>query len=49
MTMSMYYVYVLQSESDAGLYIGFSADLKRRLEQHRAANLNPLQIVDPGS
>ena len=34
--MSMYYVYVLQSESDAGLYIGFSTDLRRRLLQHQA-------------
>ena len=33
--MSMYYVYVLQSESDAGLYIGFSTDLKRRIAQHQ--------------
>ena len=31
----MYYVYVLQSESDAGLYIGFSTDLKERLKQHQ--------------
>ncbi len=34
--MSMYYVYVLQSESDAGLYIGFSTDLRRRLGQHQS-------------
>jgi putative endonuclease len=31
----MYYVYVLQSESDAGLYIGFTADLRRRFRQHQ--------------
>ena len=31
----MFYVYVLQSESDDGLYIGFSADLRRRLTEHR--------------
>ncbi len=30
----MYYVYVLQSESDSGLYIGFSGNLKQRLKQH---------------
>ena len=30
----MYYVYVLQSESDDGLYIGFSTDLRRRLKAH---------------
>ncbi|MGA2243291.1 MAG: GIY-YIG nuclease family protein [Verrucomicrobiota bacterium] len=31
----MFYVYVLQSESDDGLYIGFSTDLRRRLKEHR--------------
>ena len=32
----MYYVYVLQSETDAGLYIGFSKDLRCRLKAHQA-------------
>lgn len=32
----MYYVYVPQSQSDAGLYIGYSSDLRRRLAQHEA-------------
>jgi putative endonuclease len=31
----MFYVYVLRSDSDAGFYIGFSTDLKRRLAEHR--------------
>ena len=31
----MFYVYVLKSESDAGLYIGYSSDLRRRLEAHK--------------
>ena len=31
----MFYVYVLHSEADRGLYIGFSADLRRRMAQHR--------------
>jgi putative endonuclease len=31
----VFYVYVLQSESDDGLYIGFSADLRRRLAEHQ--------------
>ena len=31
----MHYVYVLQSETDSGLYIGMSGDLKRRLEDHQ--------------
>lgn len=32
----MYYVYVLHSAKDTGLYVGYSADLKKRLRQHRA-------------
>ena len=32
----MFYVYVLQSETDAGWYIGFSTDLRRRLKEHQA-------------
>jgi putative endonuclease len=31
----MFYVYVLQSESDDGLYIGFTTDLRRRLKEHQ--------------
>ena len=31
----MHYVYVLQSESDHGLYIGYSANLRRRLAEHQ--------------
>ena len=30
----MFTVYVLQSESDGGLYIGLTSDPTRRLEQH---------------
>lgn len=31
----MIYVYILQSESDSGLYIGKTGDLRRRLEEHQ--------------
>jgi len=31
----MFYVYVLQSVVDEGLYIGFTGDLKRRLAEHQ--------------
>ena len=31
----MYYVYVLYSEFDAGLYIGYTGDLRRRIGEHR--------------
>ena len=30
----MHYVYVLRSTSDDGLYIGYSANLRKRLQQH---------------
>lgn len=30
----MFYVYVLQSEKDMNLYVGFTEDLKRRIEEH---------------
>ena len=31
----MFYVYVLQSVKDDGLYIGYSAALRKRLVQHK--------------
>lgn len=31
----MFYVYVLRSETDSGLYIGYSSDLRRRIVQHK--------------
>ena len=31
----MFYVYVLHSDQDAGLYIGYSTDLRRRLVEHK--------------
>jgi putative endonuclease len=31
----MFYVYVLHSLTDHGFYIGFSADLRRRLAEHQ--------------
>ena len=30
----MYYVYILYSEKDGGLYIGYTTDLKRRFIEH---------------
>lgn len=30
----MFYVYVLQSEVDSKLYIGFTSNLKKRLKEH---------------
>lgn len=31
----MYYVYLLQNQNDKSFYIGFTANLKRRLFEHR--------------
>jgi putative endonuclease len=31
----MFYVYILRSDSDYGLYIGFSTDLRRRIKEHQ--------------
>jgi putative endonuclease len=47
----MYYVYVLQSQLDAGLYIGYTSDLKRRLWQHNSgeskatSHRSPLKLI----
>jgi len=35
----MYYVYILYSEKDKGLYIGSTRDLKRRLAEHRRTSV----------
>lgn len=35
-----YYVYVLQSDLDRGLYIRFTADLRRRLAEHQSGASN---------
>ncbi|MGH7493157.1 MAG: GIY-YIG nuclease family protein [bacterium] len=49
--MPYYYVYILQSESDKQLYVGYSADLRKRLEEHNAGNVRstksrrPLKLV----
>lgn len=32
--MAMFYVYILKSVRDERLYIGYSTDLKRRIEEH---------------
>ena len=30
----MYFAYILQSQKDSSLYIGFTPDLKKRIEKH---------------
>jgi len=34
----MYFVYILQSEIDNSRYIGFTADIKRRLQEHNSGS-----------
>lgn len=36
----MYFVYVLQSLKDRKLYIGFTSNLKRRIEEHKTGGSN---------
>ncbi|ASS49406.1 MAG: hypothetical protein CHH17_11830 [Candidatus Fluviicola riflensis] len=38
-----YSTYVLFSEKDAMLYIGYSSDLERRLSQHNSGRLHHLK------
>ena len=46
-----YYVYVLQSEKDHKFYIGFTIDIKTRVEEHNSGevlqtkNRRPLKLV----
>ena len=47
----MHYVYVLRSATDDGLYIGYSANLQRRLAEHcdgssrATAHRRPWQLI----
>ncbi len=47
----MYYVYVLQSEKDKNLYVGFTNDIKTRLKLYSAGKVSstksrlPLKLI----
>ena len=47
----MHYVYTLLSDKDGNLYTGSTNDLKRRLKEHNAGNVNstknrrPLKLI----
>ncbi|MBI2278804.1 MAG: GIY-YIG nuclease family protein [Candidatus Brennerbacteria bacterium] len=43
----MYYVYVLKSAKDGKLYIGFTADLKKRLKEHNRGLVNSTKTRRP--
>lgn len=47
----MYYTYVIKSKKDEKLYIGFTSDLKKRIDEHNkgfvesTASRRPLALV----
>ncbi|MEK7572050.1 MAG: GIY-YIG nuclease family protein [Patescibacteria group bacterium] len=47
----MYYTYVLKSEFDGKLYIGYASDLKKRFKEHTSGKVDatrnrlPLQLI----
>ena len=43
----MYYVYILQSIKDKKLYIGFTANLRRRFKEHQKGNSKSTKIRRP--
>ena len=45
----MFYVYVLHSLEDHGLYIGFSANLKKRTAEHEHGASFATKFRGPGS
>lgn len=45
--VSKYYVYILFSLKDKGLYIGFTTDLKKRLNQHAKSQVTATKLRTP--
>ena len=49
--MSYFYVYVLKSEKDGNNYVGFTGNLRKRLNEHEkglvksTANRQPLKLI----
>jgi putative endonuclease len=43
----MFYVYILISEKDSKFYIGMTADLKRRMEEHSRGNVKSTKYRRP--
>jgi putative endonuclease len=47
----MYYIYVLRSEIDQNLYVGYTSDMNNRIAQHNAGlvpstkNRRPLHLI----
>lgn len=47
MSKDKYYVYILFSEKDEGLYIGFTSDLKKRFGNHKRGEVKSTQYCRP--
>ncbi len=45
--IKMYYVYLLKSIKDKGFYIGYSSDLKKRIEEHLKGFVNSTKNRKP--
>jgi putative endonuclease len=45
--IAKYYVYILKSLKDRGLYIGYTTDLKRRLIQHAKSQVTATKLRTP--
>ncbi len=49
--MNYYYVYVLQSKKDSNFYVGYTSNIKRRLQDHESGRVHstkarrPLKLV----
>ncbi len=43
----MFYVYVLKSGKDDGIYIGFTSNLKNRLKEHKDGNVRSTSYRRP--
>jgi putative endonuclease len=39
----MYFVYILRSQKDHGYYIGYTADLEKRMKEHNAGKTRSLK------
>lgn len=43
----MYYVYLLQSQTDQGWYIGYTSDLRRRIQEHNRGDTKSITHRKP--
>ena len=46
-SVNRYYVYILQSYTDNGLYIGYTENLKTRLTQHKSGKVRSTHLRVP--